>query len=172
MVDQYLGGLPLHCWAEVMVEAKLSSRGYDDKLSPQEFTRTMEVCAHRLGFGPGAWLGSVKGGVSVGCPKVVHTHGGHNCNGETTPVPAGLQAFCSWRNSACALYIHPNPNHPPPDLPPKPESFFPFRPSFRGATTPTRTTESDPPSCTGLFPRGRRGSLSPWCRPWTRRFSW
>lgn len=43
MIDQYLAGLPVHCWSEVMVEAKLSSRGYEDKLSPAEFTRTMEV---------------------------------------------------------------------------------------------------------------------------------
>lgn len=43
MIDQYLGGLPMHCWAEVVVEAKLSCRTYEDKLSPPEFTRTMEV---------------------------------------------------------------------------------------------------------------------------------
>lgn len=53
MVDQYLGGLPVHCWAEVMREAKLSSRAYEDKLSPTEFARTMEASS-----GLRLWLGS------------------------------------------------------------------------------------------------------------------
>lgn len=44
MIDQYLGGLPVHCWSEVMAEAKLSPLGFEDaKLSAAEFTRTMEV---------------------------------------------------------------------------------------------------------------------------------
>eukprot|EP00752_Nemacystus_decipiens_P013331 g11805.t1 len=47
IVDQYLGGLPFHCWAEVMVEAKLSSHTYEDNLSPEEFTRTMEAFLSR-----------------------------------------------------------------------------------------------------------------------------
>ncbi|CAM9353346.1 unnamed protein product, partial [Scytosiphon promiscuus] len=47
-LDQYLGSLPLHCWAEVMARAGLANRTYEDVLSHAEFMATVEaILGHR-----------------------------------------------------------------------------------------------------------------------------
>lgn len=43
MLDAFLGGLPVHCWEEVMEHAELPSRPFEHELSPAEFTRVMGV---------------------------------------------------------------------------------------------------------------------------------
>ncbi|CAM9863158.1 unnamed protein product, partial [Ectocarpus sp. 12 AP-2014] len=47
-VDQFLGGLPVQCWAEVMERAGLSHRTKEDVLASTEFQRIVEtILCHR-----------------------------------------------------------------------------------------------------------------------------